>query len=92
MDDRKKLFDDINDILAQWDPLCLDHPIVDVEYTTYVPLIIGEIERGESVIDTLEYILITKLELEYDRLNPEHKGEVMEVAERILTTYMDRNI
>ncbi len=81
----KTIFEKINDILSEWDPLNVGKDIASDEYRMYVPLIIKETKSKESLIHCLEDILLNKLDISYDKRNQEHVRSLYEVADKILT-------
>ena len=80
----RKLTENINSILSEWDPLNLGEDISQDEYRGYIPLIISNIENKSSLILCLERILVNNLEVGYDCENNEHKKNLEEIATKIL--------
>lgn len=80
----KSLVKDINDILAEWDPLDVGKEISLDEYRSYIPQIIKHLENEKDLVICLESILIYSLEVGYDKCNEDHNIMVSEVAKKIL--------
>lgn len=47
----------INDIISEWNPLCVESVISQNEYREYVPIIVEAIGDYCSLKDAIEYIL-----------------------------------
>lgn len=80
----KSLIKNINQILAEWDPLAVGEDISIDEYQGYIPQIIKHIENKEVLTNCLENILINSLETGYNRNNEEHKIMLNDIVEKIL--------
>ncbi len=75
----------INRILSEWNPIGVPNDIAKTEYTNYIPEILAASKNETSLMNCLENILINKMELDYNELNPLHKKELKQVALQILT-------
>ena len=80
----KNIFENINNILSEWDPLNVGRDIAADEYRAYVPLIVKQINSKEKLMHCLEDILINKLEVGYDKQNKEHILTLHEITDKIL--------
>ena len=47
----------INDIIAEWNPLCVDPTIARNEYKGYIPSIVESIRNRRNLEETIEHIL-----------------------------------
>lgn len=83
----KKIFIDINRILADWDPIGVPKYIAIDEYIRYIPLILESIESREQLLKCLEDILINKLELGYNPANNEHSKDLQQVCDKLIEVY-----
>lgn len=83
--DYKNLYDDINKILSDWNPIGVDKEIALDEYKGYIPSIINASNSEEELIICLENIL-NELELGYNSSDPIHKNEIKEVTLKIFNT------
>lgn len=79
----------INQILANWNPLDVPESIAIEEYKGYIPLIIRTIESHQQLINCLEDILINQLEVNYDPTNKEHLKDLQQICTEIIKEYQD---
>lgn len=47
----------INDIIAEWNPLCVEPPISQNEYREYIPLIVDTLGDSSGLRNAIEHIL-----------------------------------
>ena len=80
----KNIANEINQILAGWDPLGVGSHISYDEYSGYVPRIMRNIESKESLTSCLEDILNNSLYAGYDNNNDEHKKMLATIVEKIM--------
>lgn len=80
----KKLVKGINQILSEWDPLDVGEDISLDEYQRYVPQIMNCIDNKETLTHCLENILVSSLEIGYDKNNGEHKKKITDIVEKII--------
>lgn len=82
--DSEQIYDEINNILSEWNPIGVDNEIASDEYKGYIPAIINASNNDEKLVACLEDIL-NKMELGYDSSDPLHKEELKVVAKKILS-------
>ena len=80
----KNIAKEINQILAEWDPIDVGKDISSDEYQSYVPRMMKDMERKEILTCCLIDILNNSLEMGYDDNNAEHKTDLASIVERIL--------
>jgi len=80
----RTLIENINQILAEWDPIGVGKTIATDEYRGYVPIIIKFIDDKQLLMNCLIDILANKIGLEYDPSNKLHVESVHQVCEKIL--------
>lgn len=80
----KKINDEINKILSEWNPKGVDNEIASDEYKGYIPAIINTSNNDEKLIACLEDIL-NKMELGYSSSNSLHKEELKVIAKKVLS-------
>lgn len=83
----KQLFNSINNVLAEWDPIGVGVAIAKDEYAGYIPSIFKVIENKEKLRLCLEDILVNKIGLEYDSNNKEHFADLQAVCDKIIKEY-----
>lgn len=81
------IVENINQILANWNPLDVPESIAIEEYKGYIPLILHSIESRQQLINCLEDILINQLEVDYDPTNKEHLEDLLRICEEIIQEY-----
>ncbi|GAB2563285.1 hypothetical protein [Spirosoma areae] len=83
----EKTFENINRVLANWNPIGLPENIAIEEYKGYIPLILQSIENRQQLINCLEDMLINKLELGYDPANKEHSEDLQQICDILIKEY-----
>ncbi len=83
----KQLFNSINNVLAEWDPIGVGETIATDEYAGYIPSILEVIKNKEKLMFCLKDILVNKIGLEYDPNNKEHLADLQEVCDSIIKVY-----
>jgi hypothetical protein len=82
----KKNIENINVILADWDPIGLGIEMAADEYKGYIPSILSAIEDKQQLKRCLEDILINKMGVKYDRTNKKHSEDLDQVCDKIIQT------
>lgn len=59
-----KIEEKINDILSEWNPLCVDSSVSRNEYKKYIPLILASKDNWGELTKCMEHILET-MEIDY---------------------------
>jgi len=83
----KKTIENINRVLADWNPIEVPENIATEEYKSYIPLILQFIENRQQLMYCLEDILINKLELDYDPTNKEQSEYLQQVCDKLTQIY-----
>jgi len=78
------LFENINRVLAQWNPIGVSDEIVEDEYKGYIPLILKFSKSKQKLIRCLENILINKMGVGYDPTNKEHLKDLESVCDKLI--------
>lgn len=78
-----KVFDDVNNILARWNPLGVPENIATDEYKSYVPLIIKCADSSEQLIVCLEDVL-NKIGADYDSSDKAHLADLQRICHEII--------
>lgn len=87
----KKVIENINGVLAEWNPIGVPEDIATDEYKAYIPLIIQALERRQQLMNCLEDILVNKIGVEYDPSNITHVEDLQQVRDRIIQVYQNAN-
>ena len=83
----QKIFQNINQVLAEWDPIGVGKDIAIGEYQGYIPLILKYIENRPGLIGCLEHILVNKIGLDYDPMNKAHVKDLERVCDKLIRAY-----
>lgn len=83
----EKTIENINRVLADWNPIEVPENIAIEEYKGYIPLILQSIENRHQLMNCLEDILINKLELEYNHSNKEQSDDLQKVCDKLIQVY-----
>lgn len=63
------MHDQINKILADWDPVGVGFDLAKIEYIDYIPAIIENAKNEQALMKYLEQMLIDEMGLSYDQSN-----------------------
>lgn len=80
---RQEIFNSINSILAEWDPIGVGEDIASDEYTRYVPEIVRVIEARTDLYVFLKDVLVRQMELPFDESDARHVDDLRQVTSRI---------
>jgi hypothetical protein len=83
----KALIENINQILAEWDPIGVGEIIATDEYSGYIPIILRSVNDKNILISCLANILANKIGLDYDTSNKSHIKDLQQVCEKIIQVY-----
>jgi len=83
----RQIVENLNRILAEWNPIGVPYHIAAEEYKGYIPSLLQSIENRQQLRDCLEDILINKLEIGYDPTNKEHSEDLQQVCEKLIQVY-----
>ena len=89
---RDRLYEDINAILAKWNPIEVPTDIAEGEYSYYVTRVIKAGIDFEKIKAELVVILTSDLGLNYDEKNYIQKSDVENVATEILNKLSKCNV
>ncbi len=84
----KTLFEKINQVLAEWDPIGVGEAVATDEYRGYIPTILNSINDKKILMDCLENILVKEMGLAFDSSNKLHVNDLQQVCEKIIQTYV----
>ena len=82
-----QLFEEINNIIAEWNPLEVDSFIAEDEYRGYIPFIIQELKKGSSSSFFLERFLQI-IGLNFNPMNLSHKAEIEIFHSKLTDVYL----
>lgn len=83
----KKIIENVNRVLADWNPIGVDEEIAAEEYRNYIPSILQSIGNRQQLMNCLEDILINKMEIGYDPTNKAHSEDLQHVCDKIIQIY-----
>jgi hypothetical protein len=83
----EQIIENINRVLADWNPIGVPEDIAIDEYKGYIPSILKSIESREQLVKCLENILINKLEVDYDISNKEYSEDLQQICRKIIHVY-----
>lgn len=76
------LFNAINDILAEWDPIEVGKDIAVTEYSAYIPDIIQHSKNETELIEYLKHLLVDNMGLSYNE--DKYHNVTVSICQRIL--------
>jgi len=79
----KKTIENINQVLAKWDPIGVGEDIASDEYRGYISLILKSSESQYELMNCLEEIA-NKMEIGYDPKNKKHLEDLQQVCDKII--------
>lgn len=77
------MFDEINKIMSEWDPIGVGYPLSLSEYKQYTPMIIS-LMPDKTSLEHYFIELLGNMGLDFDPNNHSHQQDVQMVVERIL--------
>ena len=83
----EKIIENINSVLAEWNPIGVDDNISCDEYRGYIPLILKVIDDEQKLFNCLNDILINQMCTGYDPDNNKHLADLKAVCGRIIKAY-----
>ena len=84
-----EIFEKINNILAEWDPIGVGVKIASDEYRGYIPKILHFLQNRQELINYLETMLVDDIGLSYDPHNREHFEDLQKVCDNLMQVYHD---
>ena len=79
----KNIENEINNILAHWNPINVPDEIVFDEYKSYIPMIVSYGNNRKLLFDCLLDIVIKMIGLDFDITNETHFKDLNEVCDEI---------
>lgn len=79
-----KIFERINDIVAEWDPIGVGAFIAPAEYRAYIPGIINRLHDRAALKAYLEHILVKMMGLAYNPENDMHRKDIENICNRLM--------
>lgn len=83
----KNLYDNINKVLSEWNPIGVDENIATDEYKGYVQTILKSIDNEDKLLKCLETILIEHLGMPYDNENENHINDLHIICHKLIEVY-----
>lgn len=83
----EQIIENINRVLADWNPIDVPENIAIDEYKRYVPLILKSVENRQHLINCLEDILINRIGVDYDPTDKEHLEDLQQVCDKLIQAY-----
>lgn len=83
----KKVIENINLVLAEWNPIGVPVEIAADEYKSYIPLILECINDKQKLAHCLEDILVKEIGVSYDSTNKQHSEELQNVSTKLIEAY-----
>ena len=90
LNNMKTLFENINQVLAEWDPIGVGEAIATDEYRGYIPKILRSVSDKNTLMCCLANILVMEIGLDYDSSNKSHINNLQEVCEKIIQVISDK--
>lgn len=84
----KAEFENINRVLADWNPISVDEEIAIDEYKAYIPSLYRVIDDKDGLMKCLEDILINKMEVGYEPKNKEHLEDLQKVCNKLFKVHL----
>ena len=81
----KNIFEYINDILSNWDPLDVGEDLAQDEYQKYIPSIVKRLNDKRDLALYLECILTKELNTDYNKDNDKHRKELDRIIHKMLS-------
>lgn len=78
------LFEHVNLVMSEWDPIGVGPHMATDEYRRYVPLVVKASEDETSLMKCLQDILVNRLSLEFDPENSAHLASMQDICRRIM--------
>lgn len=83
----KTLIENINQVLAEWNPIGVGEFTAKDEYKGYIPLILKSIHDKQSLMNCLTDILVNNMGLDYNSSNKSHVENMEQVCKKIIHVY-----
>ena len=80
---KKKIIDEINKILIEWDPIDVGKDIATVEYKGYIPEILSARKNFNDLVRCLKCMIVNDIGLDYQKYNDNHKKDLVFIAYKI---------
>ena len=78
-----KEYQQVNEILKEWNPIGVPEPVLSDEYSSYISQILERKNNEDKLLEYLEDLLINVIGVEYNPKNKKHKQDVLNVVEKI---------
>jgi hypothetical protein len=82
-----KVFENINRVLAIWNPIGVDDYMALEEYKAYIPSLLKAIEDKQKLKKCLEEIIVNEIGLGYDPTNKKDSEDLEQVCDNIIQAY-----
>lgn len=84
-----ELTEQINRILAKWDPINVGVNLALDEYKGYIPMIVHYIQNRQQLMKYLEEILIDDMGLAYDHSNRIQNEDLQKICDDLIQIYQN---
>lgn len=79
-----KVSEDINHILAKWDPIGVGENIATDEYKGYIPMILHLLPNRQELMEYLENVLMNEMGLDYNSNNKNHLYDLQKICNSLI--------
>ena len=84
-----KVSEDINHILAKWDPIRVGENIATDEYKGYIPMILHLLPNRQELMEYLENVLMNEMGLDYNSNNKNHLYDLQKICNSLIEIYQN---
>ena len=84
-----KVSEDINHILAKWDPIGVGENIATDEYKGYIPMILHLLPNRQELMEYLENDLMNEMGLDYNSNNKNHLYDLQKICNSLIEIYQN---
>jgi len=77
------IYEEVNSILAQWDPLNVGTDLALDEYRAYAPRLIRNLGERERLKTELEEILLKEMVCDFQHDDPLHMNSIEELCDKL---------
>jgi hypothetical protein len=78
------LYMQINNVLAEWNPIGVPQYIVNEEYTGYIPVIVRHLNSREELFCCLEDILTNQMGILFDKESKTDAKDLLTICDKLI--------
>lgn len=82
-----EIFEKINRVLAEWDPIGVGEMMATDEYKGYIPMILQLIPNRQKLMEYLENILINEMGIDFKTHDKKHIDDLQKICDRLIEIY-----